>query len=217
MALTIVMLQMHYRHFFLYDPELRADVSSPQQSDENFDTNTEVDQQPRVEEGKNKETGSPEVSLEDLDEDEGEGNTFSSYHLQTNDESNVNLDVEQFNSESRYDVDENIDDLSDLDDELDKARQPNIQEQNNRGRYEGKLGGNDLYFDSLDPGCDISEDEGDHIESNEVEDPPATNASTKNVEFREALQTYCIKKGVNLKQKPNEKERIRAKYKNGCP
>ncbi|KAH0712500.1 hypothetical protein KY289_008459 [Solanum tuberosum] len=73
----------------------------------------------------------------------------------------------KFNSESLYDVYENIDDLSDLDDEFDKARQPNIQEQN--------------------------------------------------IEFREELQTYCIQKGVNLKLKSNEKERIRAKYKKGCP
>ncbi|KAH0777811.1 hypothetical protein KY290_009222 [Solanum tuberosum] len=76
----------------------------------------------------------------------------------------------------------------------------------------------------IDPGCDISEDEGDHVESDEVVDPPARNASTKlymifvnNVEFRESLQTYCIHKGVNLKQKLNEKERIRAKFKKGCP
>ncbi|KAH0776658.1 hypothetical protein KY290_008069 [Solanum tuberosum] len=50
---------------------------------------------------------------------------------------------------------------------------------NNKGRYEGKLGGNDLYFDSLDTGCDISEEEGDHVESDEVVDPPARNTSTK--------------------------------------
>ncbi|KAH0715054.1 hypothetical protein KY284_007959 [Solanum tuberosum] len=90
---------------------------------------------PRVEEGKNKETGSPEVSLVDLEEDEGEGNNFSSYHLQTPDESDVNLEVEHFNSESRYHVDENIDDLTDLDDEFDKARQPNIQEQVSEDSY----------------------------------------------------------------------------------
>ncbi|KAH0776328.1 hypothetical protein KY290_007739 [Solanum tuberosum] len=131
----------------------------------------EVDQQPRVEKGKNKENGSPEVSLEDLDEDEGE-------------------DINK----------------------------------NNRGRYEGKLGGNDLYFESLDPGCDISKDEGNNVESDEVEDPPTRNATTKlymifvnNVEFRESLQTYCIQKGENLQQKPNEKARIRAKCRKGCP
>uniref|UniRef100_M1DSL4 Transposon MuDR mudrA n=1 Tax=Solanum tuberosum TaxID=4113 RepID=M1DSL4_SOLTU len=82
-----------------------------------------------VEKGKNNETGSPEVSLKELDEDECEGNNFSSYHLHKPDESNVHLDVEHFNCESLYHVDENIDDLSDLDDEFDKTRQPNIQEQ----------------------------------------------------------------------------------------
>ncbi|KAG5576610.1 hypothetical protein H5410_056744 [Solanum commersonii] len=108
------------------------------------------------------------------------------------------------NSKSLYDVDENIDDLSDLDGEFDRARHPNIQEQfedinkNNMRRYEGKLCGNGLYFDSLDLGCDISEDEGEHVESDKVVDPPARNPSTKlymmfvnNVKFREALQTYC--------------------------
>ncbi|KAH0712502.1 hypothetical protein KY289_008461 [Solanum tuberosum] len=146
-----------------------------------------------VEKGKNNKTGSPEVSLKELDEDEC-------------------ADVEHFNYESLYHVDENIDDLSDLDDEFDKARQPNIQEQNNMGRYEEKLGGNDLYFESLDPECDISEDERDHVESDEVVDPPSRNASTKR-----STKNYCIQKGVNLKQKPNEKERIRAKCKKGFP
>ncbi|KAH0715019.1 hypothetical protein KY284_007924 [Solanum tuberosum] len=129
-----------------------------------FDTNTEVDQQPMVGKGKNNETGSPEVSLKDLDEDECEDVEHFNQH---------------FNSESLYHVDENIDGLTDLDDEFDKARQPNIQEQNNMGRYEEKLGGNDLYFESLDPECIISEDEGDHVESDEVVDPPSRNASTK--------------------------------------
>ncbi|KAH0727918.1 hypothetical protein KY289_003966 [Solanum tuberosum] len=36
---------------------------------------------------------------------------------------------------------------------------------NKRERYEGKLGGDDLYFDRSDPGSDISEDEGDPVES----------------------------------------------------
>uniref|UniRef100_M1D810 Transposon MuDR mudrA n=1 Tax=Solanum tuberosum TaxID=4113 RepID=M1D810_SOLTU len=98
---------------------------------------------------------------------------------------------------SLYDVDKNIDDLSDLDTEFVEARQSNIQEQvskekaarinvdeipsgsvginvgfedinkNKRGRYEGKLGGDDLYFDSSDLGSDISEDKGDPVESDE--------------------------------------------------
>ncbi|KAH0645315.1 hypothetical protein KY284_033199 [Solanum tuberosum] len=189
---------------------VRADVSSPQPSDKN-DTNIKEDQQPSVDKGKNKEVAAPEVSLEDLDEDEcqGQGNDFSSYHLHTSDESDVDVDAKQSNSESLYDADENIDDLSDLDSEFVETRKSNIQEQvnkekaarinvdeipsgpvgidagfediykNKRGRYEGKLGGDDLYFDSSDPGSDISEDEGDPVDSDEVVDPLARNSSTK--------------------------------------
>ncbi|KAH0660438.1 hypothetical protein KY289_029186 [Solanum tuberosum] len=189
---------------------VRADVSSPKPSDKN-DTNIKEDQQPSVDKGKNKEAAAPEVSLEDLDEDEcqGQGNDFSSYHLHTSDESDVDVDAKQSDSESLYDVDENIDDLSDLDSEFVEARKSNIQEQvnkekaarinvdeipsgpvgidagfediykNKRGIYEGKLGGDDLYFDSSDPGSDISEDEGDPVDSDEVVDPPARNSSTK--------------------------------------
>ncbi|KAH0697100.1 hypothetical protein KY290_014529 [Solanum tuberosum] len=189
---------------------VRADVSSPQPSDKN-DTNIKEDQQPSVDKGKNKEAAAPEASLEDLDEDEcqGQGNDFSSYHLHTSDESDVDVDAKQSDSESLYDVDENIDNLSDLDSEFVEARKSNIQEQvnkekaarinvdeipsgpvgidagfediykNKRGRYEGKFGGDDLYFDSSDPGSDISEDEGDPVDSDEVVDPPARNSSTK--------------------------------------
>ncbi|KAH0694129.1 hypothetical protein KY285_021226 [Solanum tuberosum] len=172
---------------------VRADVSSPQPSDKN-DTNIKEDQQPSVDKGKNKEAAAPEVSLEDLDEDEGQGQ---------------DVDAKQSDSESLYDVDENIDDLSDLDFEFVEARKSNIQEQvnkekaarinvdeipsgpvgidagfediykNKRGIYEGKLGGDDLYFDSSDPDSDISEDEGDPVDSDEVVDPPARNSSTK--------------------------------------
>ncbi|KAH0695293.1 hypothetical protein KY285_022390 [Solanum tuberosum] len=164
------------------------------------------DQQPSVDKGKNKEAAAPEVSLEDLDECQGQGNEFSSYHLHTSD---VDVDAKQSDSESLYDVDENIDDLSDLDSEFVEARKSNIQEQvnkektarinvdeipsgpvgidagfediykNKRGRYEGKLGGDDLYFDNSDPGSDISEDEGDPVDFDEVVDPPVRNSSTK--------------------------------------
>ncbi|KAH0668755.1 hypothetical protein KY289_023248 [Solanum tuberosum] len=202
---------------------------------------------PKKDKGKNKEAAAPEVSLEDLDGDEGQGqgqgNDFSSYHLHTSDESDVDVDAKQSDFESLYDVDENIDDLSDLDSEFVEARKSNIQEQvnkekaarinvdeilsgpvginagsediykNKRGRYKGNLGEDDLNFNSSDPGNDISEDEGDPIDSDKVVDPPAWNSST-----REALQTYSIQKGVNIKLKPNEKERIRAKCnKKGCP
>ncbi|KAH0732945.1 hypothetical protein KY289_004133 [Solanum tuberosum] len=115
---------------------------------------------------------------------------------------------EHSDSDSLYDIDENIDDLSDLDEELLEARQSNIQEQvkektarvnldeipsgpvgidagfediykEKRGRFEGNLGGDDPYFDSSDPGSDISEDEGDPVENDEVVDPAPRKESTK--------------------------------------
>ncbi|KAG5572544.1 hypothetical protein H5410_062310 [Solanum commersonii] len=138
---------------------------------------------------------------------------------------------EHSDSNSLYDVDENIDDLSDLDEEFLQARQFNIQEQvkektdrvnldeipsghvgidvgfediykERKGRFEGNLGGDDPYFDSSDLGSDISEDEGDLVENDEV-------GGTANLLYSE---------GVNIKLKPIKKERIRVKYnKNGCP
>ncbi|KAH0732622.1 hypothetical protein KY289_003810 [Solanum tuberosum] len=48
-----------------------------------------------------------------------------------------------------------------------------------RGRFEGNLGGDDPYFDSSDPGSDISEDEGDPVENDEVVDPTPRKESTK--------------------------------------
>ncbi|KAH0691998.1 hypothetical protein KY289_019356 [Solanum tuberosum] len=115
---------------------------------------------------------------------------------------------EHYDSDSLYDIDENIDDLSDLDEELLQARQSNIQEQvkektarvnldeipsgpvgidagfediykEKRGRFEGNLGGDDPYFDSSDPGSDISEDEGDPVENDEVVDLAPRKESTK--------------------------------------
>ncbi|KAH0758175.1 hypothetical protein KY290_021668 [Solanum tuberosum] len=115
---------------------------------------------------------------------------------------------EHFDSDSLYDIDENIDDLSDLDEELLQARQSNIQEQvkektarvnldeipsgpvgidagfediykENRGRFECNLGGDDPYFDNSDPSSDISEDEGDPVENDEVVDPVPRMESTK--------------------------------------
>ncbi|KAH0705720.1 hypothetical protein KY285_010258 [Solanum tuberosum] len=150
MALTIVTLQFHYEDCFVSDPTLR-------------DLNQE--QSPLVEEQ------APAHRVE-----------------------------EHSDSDSLYDVDENIDDLSDLNEELLQARQSNIQEQvkekadrvnldeipsgpvgidadfediykEMRGRFEGNLGGDDLYFDSSDPNSDISEDEWDPVENDEVVDP----------------------------------------------
>ncbi|KAH0640298.1 hypothetical protein KY285_036884 [Solanum tuberosum] len=115
---------------------------------------------------------------------------------------------EHSDSDSLYDIDENIDDLSDLDEELLQARQFNIQEQVKektdrvnldeipsgpvgidagfediykelRGRFEGNLGGDDLYFDSSDPDSYISEDEGDPVDNDEVVNPAPKKESTK--------------------------------------
>ncbi|KAG5581486.1 hypothetical protein H5410_052113 [Solanum commersonii] len=109
---------------------------------------------PKKDKGKNKEIVAPEVSLEDLDEDEGQGqgNDFSSYHLQTSDESDVDatgINVDEIPS-GPVGIDAGFEDIN----------------KNKRGRYEGKLGGDDLCFDRSDPGSDISEDEGDPVESN---------------------------------------------------
>ncbi|KAH0712353.1 hypothetical protein KY289_008312 [Solanum tuberosum] len=104
---------------------------------------------------------------------------------------------EHSDSDSLYDVDENIDDLSDLDEELLQVRQSNIQEQvkektdrvnldeipsgpvGDQGEIEGNLGGDDPYFDSSDPDSEISEDEGDHIENDEMVDPVPRKENTK--------------------------------------
>ncbi|XP_075103693.1 uncharacterized protein LOC142178262 [Nicotiana tabacum] len=99
-----------------------------------------------------------------------------------------------------------------------------------KGKYQGKLGGDDQYFDSSDLSSECSDDERELVGTDEVRDAPARNLSKKVyfdtsckkilfelymifenvVQFREALQTYSIQKGVNLKLKPNERERVRA-------
>ena len=100
------------------------------------------------------------------------------------------------------------------------------------------MGGDDPYFDSSDLSSDISEDEGKPVGDDEVVDPPPRKESKKvyfnptakkvciqlymvflnNIEFNEALQTYSIQKGVNIKLKPNEKESVWAHCKKiSCP
>ncbi|KAH0680196.1 hypothetical protein KY284_021281 [Solanum tuberosum] len=141
---------------------VRADVSSPQPSDKN-DTNIKEDQQPSVDKGKNKEAAAPEVSLEDLDEDEGQGQARkSNIQEQVNKEKAARINVDEIPS-GPVGIDAGFEDIY----------------KNKRGIYEGKLGGDDLYFDSSDPDSDISEDEGDPVDSDEVVDPPARNSSTK--------------------------------------
>ncbi|KAH0763673.1 hypothetical protein KY290_019746 [Solanum tuberosum] len=96
----------------------------------------------------------------------------------------------------------------DLDEELLQVRQSNIQEQvkektdrvnldeipsgpvgidtgfediykERRGRFEDNLGGDDPYFDSSDPDSDISEDEGDPVENDEMVDPTPRKETKK--------------------------------------
>nr|XP_009787614.1 PREDICTED: uncharacterized protein LOC104235521 [Nicotiana sylvestris] len=167
---------------------------------------------------------------EEIEEsDEGEGNNFSSYHLQTL-ESDFDEDLDDSEGpDSLFDIDENIEECSDLEDDIAEIRQPKLNKKkdaqvnvdeipsgpigidagfedmhkNKRRKYEGKLGGDGKYFDSSDPGSECSDDERELVCPDEI---------------REALQTYSIKKGVNLKLKPNEKEMVRAKCtKKGCP
>ncbi|KAK4376867.1 hypothetical protein RND71_003163 [Anisodus tanguticus] len=143
--------------------------------------------------------------------DEVEGNDFSSYHFQTSDESDdYNYEEsEQSDSDSLFDVDENINDLSDLDEEFVEARHANIRGKldkkkaekvnvdeisygpvgldtefkhvfkNKRERYEGKLEGDDPYFEYSNLGSEVSDKEGGKpVENDEVETQPR-NASTK--------------------------------------
>lgn len=136
----------------------RADVSSSYLLDIN------ENHPPRAKKRKAK------VSYKDLGE--GQFNNFSTYHLQTSD-SELDFDWIDSNGDSLYDVDENIEELSDFDEELLQVRKANIEKQakekadrvnvdeipsgpvdidadfedicKNKGiRYEGKLGGDDL-------------------------------------------------------------------------
>ncbi|PHT35161.1 hypothetical protein CQW23_26961 [Capsicum baccatum] len=111
--------------------------------------------------------------------------------------------------DSLYDVDENIEELSDFDEELLQVRKANIEKQakekvdkvnldeipsglvgiyagfediyKNKGvRYEGKLDRDDPYFNNSDPGSDISdEEEGDPVHEDEVVDSLPRTSSSK--------------------------------------
>ncbi|KAF3625777.1 putative (+)-neomenthol dehydrogenase-like [Capsicum annuum] len=149
----------------------RADVSSSHPWDINKDEYINENQSSRTDKGKAK------VSCEDLGE--GQVNDFSAYHLQTFD-SELNFDITDSDGDSLYDVDENIEELSDFDEELFQARKSNIEKQ-----AKEKTDRVNLVRYHLD---------------------------------QEALQGYSIQKGVNLKLKPNEKERVRAKCEHkDCP
>ncbi|KAH0666102.1 hypothetical protein KY285_027308 [Solanum tuberosum] len=79
--------------------------------------------------------------------------------------------------DSLYDVNENIDDWSDLDKELLQARQSNIQEQVKEKADKVNL--DEIPSDPVDLDSDISEDEGDPVENDEVVDPAPRKESTK--------------------------------------
>ncbi|KAG5620720.1 hypothetical protein H5410_005938 [Solanum commersonii] len=86
--------------------------------------------------------------------------------------------VEEYSdSDSLYDVDGNIDDLSDLDEELLQARQSNIQEQVKEKADRVNL--DEIPSGPVDPSSDISEDKGDPVENDEVVDPALRKESTK--------------------------------------
>ncbi|KAM3396834.1 hypothetical protein P3S68_000346 [Capsicum galapagoense] len=95
--------------------------------------------------------GKTKISLEDLGE--GQVNDFSTYHLQTFD-SELNFDITDSDDDSLYDVDENIEELSDFDEELLQARNSNQD-------------------------SDISEEEGDHVDDDELIDPLPRTSSSK--------------------------------------
>ncbi|KAM3358870.1 hypothetical protein P3S68_021803 [Capsicum galapagoense] len=96
----------------------RADVYSPLPFDGNENEYTNENHSHRVDKGKF------EVSLEELKE--GQVNDFSTYHLQTSD-SEVDLHINDSDGDLLYDVDENIDDVSDLEEELLQDRKSNIE------------------------------------------------------------------------------------------
>ncbi|PHT74574.1 hypothetical protein T459_21851 [Capsicum annuum] len=178
----------------------RADVFSSHPLNINEDEYINENQSPRAEKGKAK------VSCEDLGE--GQFNDFSIYHLQTSD-SELDFDWTDSGGDSLYDVDENIEELSDFDEELLQVKKTNIEKQakekadrvnvdeipsgpvdidasfkdicKNKGvRYEGKMGEDDPYFDSSYPGSDISdEEEGDPVDDDEVVDPLPRTSSSK--------------------------------------
>ncbi|KAH0686226.1 hypothetical protein KY289_016993 [Solanum tuberosum] len=187
-------------------PSINADVSSSPQQD-----NVDVSSSPH----KNRVdlSSSPQIDRADVSSsqpfDENENRDLNQNQSPLVEEQFPAPRVEEHSdSDSLYDVDENIDDLSDLDEELLQARQSNIQEQvkektdrvnldeipsgpvgidagfediykERRGRFEDNLDGDDPYFDSSDPDSDISEDEGDPVENDEMVDPAPRKEAKK--------------------------------------
>ncbi|PHU14781.1 hypothetical protein BC332_15986 [Capsicum chinense] len=88
------------------------------------------------------------------------------------------FDITDSDGDSLYDVDENIKDLSDFDEDLLQARKSNIKKQAKK-RYEGKLGGDNPYYDSSDPDDISDKEEGDPVDDDEVVDPLPRTSSSK--------------------------------------
>ncbi|KAH0635833.1 hypothetical protein KY289_035748 [Solanum tuberosum] len=197
MALTIVTLQFHYGGCFVSDPTLSTNVdvsSSPQQD------NADVSSSPH----KNRAdlSSSPQIDRADVSLsqpfDENENRNLNQNQSPLVEEQSPLVEEqalaprveEHSDSDSLYDVDENIDDL--IKEETDRVNLDEIPSgpvgidagfediyKERRGRFEGNLGGDDPYFDSSDSGSDISEDEGDHIENDEVVHPSPRKKTTK--------------------------------------
>lgn len=196
-------------------PNERADVSSP------LKDRADVSSPPNEFTGL---SSSPPTERADVSSDvssshlknRADVSSFRLFDVNENEDSDLNEEQSPRVAEDKpvsdcdalYDAEENIDNLSDLDEKLLEARQSNIQQQvrqkadrvnideipsgpvgidagfediykNKRGRFEGKLGGDDPYFDSSDSGSDISENEGNPIEDDEVVDPPPRHSSSK--------------------------------------
>ncbi|KAH0706266.1 hypothetical protein KY285_010768 [Solanum tuberosum] len=168
-------------------PSTNADVSSSPQQD-----NVDVSSSPH----KNRVdlSSSPQINRIDVcssqpfDENENRDLNQNQSHLVEDQSPLVEEQAptprveEHSDSDSLYNVDENIDDLSDLDEELlqlgiDAGFEDIYKER--MERFEGNLSGDDPYFDSSDPRSDISEDEGDLVENDEVVDPTPRKESTK--------------------------------------
>ncbi|KAG5630721.1 hypothetical protein H5410_002438 [Solanum commersonii] len=110
MTLTIVTLQFHCGFFFVSDPTLRVDLSSSPQIDK-----VDVSSSQPFDKNENRRLNQ---------------NQFPIVKEQSPRIEEQSPRVEEHSdSDSFYGVDENIDDLSDLDEELLQARKSNIQEQ----------------------------------------------------------------------------------------
>ncbi|PHT85971.1 hypothetical protein T459_08077 [Capsicum annuum] len=134
---------------------------------------------------------------------------------------NCDFDITDSDGDSLYDVDENIEELSDFDEELLEVMKSNIEKQakkkadrvnldeitpgpvgidadfedickNREVRYEDKLGGDDLYFDSSDSDSDISyEEERDPVDDDEVVDSLPRTSSIK-IYFDKTAKKICF-------------------------